>query len=425
MLRDQSNDTNETNNGEETRTGDGKQYDWHEVDQALRRLADDRARIDAEEARWLRIAEKQQIWREVGCVSLLEYMERRLGYKPHAANERLRVALALEKLPALELSLANGELPFSAARELTRVATPDTESAWLDAGRDKSVHEIEGLVAGHKQGDLPTDPPDPELVMKTLRFEVKPATYALMRQARAALQKERGERLDDDQFLAALCGLVLDEGEGEAKARSGRAKFQIGLTICKSCNQGWQQGAGAEVPVDAATVARAKCDAQYIGSIDTNEPVRATQDIPPKTRRYVEHRDKGKCTLPWCRAAANLEIHHIVAREDGGSNDPENLAQLCDGHHSQLHQGLITITGQAPDKLVIEQRHDVQSRVGPNTSTKLDHVTLRVEARAALVKLGYSMPEAAKAVGLAWSHVGPNVAIDLLVREAIKRHPKE
>src|SRR4051794_2218509 len=215
MLRDQTNDTTsetETNRAERSSDTSGTQAeaeaeaekpDWREVDGALRRLAEDRARIDVEEARWLRIADKLQIWREVGCSSLLEYMERRLGYKPHAANERLRVAFALEKLPALELSLANGELPFSAARELSRVATPDTENAWLDAGRDKSVHEIEGLVAGHAKGDLPSDPPKPELVTKILRFEVKPETYALMRQARAALQKQRGERLDDDQFLAA------------------------------------------------------------------------------------------------------------------------------------------------------------------------------------------------------------------------------
>jgi 6-phosphogluconolactonase len=85
---------------------------------------------------------------------------------------------------------------------------------------------------------------------------------------------------------------------------------------------------------------------------------------------------------------------------------------------------LITITGQAPDKLVVTQRHDVQSRLGPNASTKLDQATLRVQARGALAKLGYTRKDAAKAVGIAWSRVGPNVALDLLVREAIKSHPK-
>ena len=84
--------------------------------------------------------------------------------------------------------------------------------------------------------------------------------------------------------------------------------------------------------------------------MEPNEPVRAKQDIPPKTRRFILRRDGGKCALPWCRAAANLEIHHIIAREDDGTNDPDNLILLCDGHHTQLHEGLITITGKAPDK---------------------------------------------------------------------------
>ena len=48
---------------------------WEDVDQNLRRLAGERAALDAEEARWLRLAERIQIWREVGCSTLLEYVE--------------------------------------------------------------------------------------------------------------------------------------------------------------------------------------------------------------------------------------------------------------------------------------------------------------------------------------------------------------
>src|SRR5256714_11662676 len=103
--------------------------DWREVDRELRGIAKRRAVLDADEARWLREAQKLRIWREVGCGSLAEYMERRLGYAPHTALERLRVALAIEGLPALEEALARGELPFSAVRELTRVATAETETA--------------------------------------------------------------------------------------------------------------------------------------------------------------------------------------------------------------------------------------------------------------------------------------------------------
>src|SRR5438270_13446443 len=97
--------------------------DWREVDRELRGIAKRRAALDAEEARWLREARRLMIWREVGCGSLAEYMERRLGYGPHTAMERLRVALAIEERPASEHALADGELPFSAGGERARGPT--------------------------------------------------------------------------------------------------------------------------------------------------------------------------------------------------------------------------------------------------------------------------------------------------------------
>src|SRR5205823_6372836 len=121
--------------------------DWREVDRELRGIAKRRAALDVEEARWVREAPRIRIWREVGCGSLAEYMERRLGYAPHTAMERLRVALAIEQLPEIQAALESGELTSTAVRELTRVATPETERAWLEAGAGKTVHEIEQLVS--------------------------------------------------------------------------------------------------------------------------------------------------------------------------------------------------------------------------------------------------------------------------------------
>src|SRR6476619_2619916 len=123
--------------------------DWREVDEKLRSIAARRSALDAEEARWLREAERLQIWRPLGMVSALDYMERVLGYSPHAAMERLRVARSLESLPVLEAALGTGELNFSAIRELTRVATSSTEAAWRDHALGKNVRQVEELVAGH------------------------------------------------------------------------------------------------------------------------------------------------------------------------------------------------------------------------------------------------------------------------------------
>src|SRR5258705_10639107 len=121
--------------------------DWRVVDRALRTIAQRRAALDADEARWLREAERLQIWRELGMVSALDYMERALGYGPRAAQERLRVARSLGALPELSGALASGELSFSAGRELTRGVRAGTEAAGSPGGGDKNLREIEGLVA--------------------------------------------------------------------------------------------------------------------------------------------------------------------------------------------------------------------------------------------------------------------------------------
>src|SRR4051812_6562173 len=143
-------------------------------------------------------------------VSALDYMERVLGYGPRSAQERLRVARALGALPQLTAALTQGEFPFSAVRELTRVATPATEAAWCEAATGKNLRQIEELVADHRPGDRPDDPGDPEARTHVVRFELSAETFALLRQARAVLDDEHGSHLPDDQFVAALCGAVID-----------------------------------------------------------------------------------------------------------------------------------------------------------------------------------------------------------------------
>jgi hypothetical protein len=326
---------------------------WQSVDHALRTIAQRRAALDADEARWLREAEALQIWRPLGMVSVLDYMERVLGYGPRVAQERLRVARALGALPQLTASLAGGELPFSAVRELTRVATPATEASWARAATGKNLRQIEELVADHRPGDRPEDPPDPEARVRVVRFELRAETFALLRQTRAVLDEEHGSHLPDDQFVAALCCAVLDGAP--ATEPTGRAKYQIAVTVCERCDQGWQEAAGAKVAIDSPAVERARCDAQHIGSVDGVAPERAHQDVPPSVVRFVWRRDGGRCRVPGCRSARGLEIHHLVHRVDGGSHDPSNIVLVCSSCHLAHHRGALTINGTAA-RLEVKRR---------------------------------------------------------------------
>ena len=381
----------------------GGEREWQRIDRELRVLAKQRGALDADEMQLLSAASRIEIWRQLGMVSLHEYLEHVLGYSPRQATERMRVATALEDLPELADALASGELHFSAVRELTRVATRETEQAWIDHVRGQNLRQIEQAVAGRKRGDRPSDPADPELVAQTIRFDVRPATLALLRQAQQALEAERGERLDDDALIAALCNAVL---AGNADDDSGRAKHQILVTRCDACGAGWQEGASTTQPLDEADLARAECDAQRVGE------GRAIQDVAPRVVRFVKRRDGGRCCVPGCRSARYLEIHHVVPRAQGGSHTADNLTLLCDGHHRALHEGKLSITGSAP-KLEVRWMTHVGREPASRSATTRD-------AELALTTLGFKPPEARAAVAIAVAAVGATAPLDTLLREALR-----
>jgi hypothetical protein len=283
MLRDDSVGTESSWCGVES--SDARDEKCAQLHRRLKRIVKARGALDAQEAAALREAEVLRVWRHYGYSSLLEYMELEMGYSPRMALERLRVAKAIVELPVIALKMEQGDLSFSAARELTRVATPETEEKWVEAATDKTSHEVEELVSGHTPGDQPTAPVDPKLRTCRLRYEgIDPVTKVLMRQAREIIGREIGERLDDNTFLRALARSIIDAGtcvEGGASSRA-RAPYQIAVTICDRCKRAWQDGAGATVEMSPAKLEAALCDAQHIGRVDTWEWITIALGYCPK-----------------------------------------------------------------------------------------------------------------------------------------------
>lgn len=355
---------------------------WREVHAQLLSLRKRRAQLDHEEIVALRQAMRLQIWREVGAASMREYLERVLGYGPRAANERLRVAGALDAMPVLEKALKSGELPYSAIREISRVAISTTEEDWVDACRGKNLRQIEELVSQRAEGDLPDSPKRPELQKFIVRLELNAAEYALWRQARQQIQEESDKRLEEHEVFAAMCAQAIegprtcaDTDSKKTETRRGRAKYQIAITICKLCKQGWQHAGGRLIAIEPSDIARAQCDAQRIGSLD-GQPRRVKQDIPPKTRSFVLFRDGHRCTVPGCRSSRFIEVHHIEHLEDGGDHRATNLTSLCGGHHDAHHRGKLIITGSAPD-LQFEFREPLQLPEPDDDQTHVDSIELQ------------------------------------------------
>ena len=327
----------------EVMTTAGEKSEWQELDRRLREYARHRSALDAAEAFDLVRAEQLKIYVSFGFVNLYEYLEHVLGYKPHAARERMRVARALAALPETTAALARGALTYSAVRELTRVATAETETDWLVAAEGMVANQIERLVANHRPGDLPGDPTDPDLRPRVVRLELPPEVYALWRQARMVIADERGTEIGDVDFIETLCRSVIAPGSGERGPT-----HQIAYQQCPDCRHATQNGAGREIDVSHEVVERASCDAKILGSLDATTPERVTATVTPRIREQVFARDHHRCTVPGCRSARNLEVHHLVEQAWGGKHEMWNLTLLCSGHHAALHAGLLTMRGQAP-----------------------------------------------------------------------------
>jgi hypothetical protein len=112
-------------------------------------------------------------------------------------------------------------------------------------------------------------------------------------------------------------------------------------------------------------------------------------------------------------------VHHIVAREDGGSHDPWNLTLACDACHAAIHRGAITVSGKAPDALVVTRKHAPGAHVC--APTPFDRVMIDLDAKAALVQAGFAKGQAAAAVAAVRAEVSGELALETVLREALRR----
>jgi hypothetical protein len=431
MLLDQSRGIEATwcgAGGAEARGTTGERGDaarCEQIHRRLKRIVKARGALDAQEAAALREAQERRVWRHYGYASLIEYMEIEMGYSPRVAIERLRVAKAIEELPVIAEALTQGDLSFSAAKEITRIATPETEQAWIEAVSEKNVRQVEELVSGHAKGDTPDDPPDPKLRTRVLRYEVLEETAALERQVRQALEKRCGNRLDPNAFLSALFRSVLEtEAAGSSRGAacecgggSGNgsgARYQVAIMTCPGCKRGWQDGGGVTVEMTPAALETALCDAQHIGSLDGEVIERAKQDIPPAVRRKVHRRDHGTCRVPACRSARNLDVHHIVPREKGGTHDVENLITLCESHHLAHHAGALIIEGRASSPTIVRRAHNAFS-----IAKRL------VDTGRALKEMGFDKHQVKVAIEKARTHVGTTeLSLEQWIKIALSYCPR-
>lgn len=158
---------------------------------------------------------------ELGFATAVDFARHRLGMSKGRARDLLLTGRKLAELPRLDAAFAAGEVSWSKVRRVARVATAETEAAWLVRVREASHDEVDALVSVAKEGDEPRslDRGLPATRFRK-RFVLDAVQHELFEQARAKLQAELGRAVtDDDVFAEGVRLLLASTADGSVPGR--------------------------------------------------------------------------------------------------------------------------------------------------------------------------------------------------------------
>ncbi|MGV8121351.1 MAG: HNH endonuclease [Candidatus Xenobiia bacterium LiM19] len=314
---------------------------------------------------WINEIETRKIYREFGCSNIYHYAASHLALGEHTIAEMLRTGKALEKLPLLSQAYEKGEISSTHVREITRVATPETESFWYEAAKKSTTRQIEKLVAFSPKGGLPPA----QLALPTVSDDtpLRPAGLTscttgcdLKSQnssgeillAKADERNQQEEKKENtvtettgpvtapikyhDKLIVELSGeemTIVKDALDRARKESGlRDRKSLLLFIVKSFLAGtvtsaetrkppyqillhhhlpsgltWSDTMKGEMPVSPNDLGKALCDAEIIEVDEPDCPVRDLVERPARDLQEREEKAGGSGTEPSDRQYSSRE----------------------------------------------------------------------------------------------------------------------
>jgi hypothetical protein len=369
---------------------------WREQVRLEDELAELSAHLNAATARWLELA--WTYYEGANSDDFAGFLGYRCGITRREAQEFLRVAEALQELPATRAAFSRGELTYTKVRALTRVATSSSEEGLLELAGALTASQLERALRVYRRITAADARETHELEFVSHHFEEDGSLYLRARLAAEdgtllvkaldaahdrVLERRREERAvaaNDAHVAADPVALPMRE------PRSARVEALLELADAALSASDDEQGERARlvVHVDAVALAsdaggrselddgpviapetarRLGCDADVVAQVERDGlPVsagRTRRTVPPALRRLLEARDAETCCFPGCERRRHLQAHHRRHWAHGGETSLDNLVLLCFHHHRLVHEGGYTVEDDPAGGLRVRNRHGV------------------------------------------------------------------
>jgi 5-methylcytosine-specific restriction endonuclease McrA len=345
-------------------------------------------------------------WDMPSCAAWLAW---RCQMAPGTAREHVRTARALRQLPLVCKEFAAGRMSYAKARELTRIAAPDTEAGLIEITRAMTAGQAERFARAHRQAtEAEANAGQPKAARRKLTWRwdeetgelsisvhLPAADGAVVLQALRAATGDLDHPHDDHddegadvsaqtrpeplkvatenlaEALTEVAGAYL---AGKVAAADNADIYQViihttphGLTAPGPAPQpdadvpaGTSAGHpvapgrchledGPAIPFWTAQLAACNATVSVMLHDAAGEVLnvgRRSRTATARIRRAVRERDRYRCTFAGCESR-RTDLHHIIYWRNGGCTSMTNCLLLCRTHHTLVHdRGYIITRGQ-------------------------------------------------------------------------------
>jgi hypothetical protein len=300
-------------------------------------------------------ADRRQVPLGDGCRDTAQWVAANLDVSSDEARMLVRLGKRLPTLPEMAARFRRGEMSVGRVAALSKVATAESETDWLEKSRGRDLAGTQRLVARQRR------------ITRSQERDRARSSYVWLQPSldEAWVKLSGGLAGPAGQTVIDALGKRADQFPREAGSKPHRQALAL-ETICfdylngNSQTSGSGSGSGvsitAFVDMEAASgtggeegaelAAGPRIGPDYLQELLCEGTVRivgleklrpaatsdAAQTIPKSIRDFVLWRD-GQCRARGCASTYRLQPHHIHPRSRRGGHHPDNLITLCWFHH--------------------------------------------------------------------------------------------
>ena len=290
--------------------------------------------------------------------SMAHWVAWKCGIGPRAAQDHVRVAVALTHLPVTHDEFARGQLSYSKVRALTRFITPGNETDTVILARHTTASQLDRIARAHVAACRAADPDQNRAALDassvTMRTNTDGTVTLTARvpadigiRAMKAIDHTASELPADRHtepnskrvigFETVIDAYLEPDPSRPAVEIVGHVDIEtLSKNIPGRCELDGHR-------IASETARRLACDCGMRLALDQAETLldlgRRARFPNPALRRAVETRDERRCRFPGCTQRNRLRAHHAQHWAHGGPTDRANLLMLCPTHHRAVHEG--------------------------------------------------------------------------------------